>query len=83
MKSHYFGISSSTRCIILALVAFLLVVPAVVSAGAPAISEAVITATPEWETSPALGNDGVSDIVVYTKMTLLPDNSFGPGSIWY
>ncbi|MFX0184000.1 MAG: hypothetical protein ACFE95_13035 [Candidatus Hodarchaeota archaeon] len=42
-----------------------------------------VTSSVEYETNPRLGNDGVSDIVVYTKRMLLPNGNLGPGDIWY
>ena len=45
--------------------------------------EYAATATPSWETSPRLGADGVSDLVVFTRRELLADGSMSKGDIWY
>jgi len=42
-----------------------------------------ITSSLDFETTPTLGNDGTTDLVVYTVRPQLPDGSFGPGNIWY
>lgn len=42
-----------------------------------------VTATSSWETMPRLGNDGVSDLVVFTRSDLLPDGTATKGDIWY
>ncbi len=47
------------------------------------VQEYAITLKPSWETMPRVGNDGVSNLVVYTKSDLLPDGSLGKGDIWY
>ena len=36
-----------------------------------------------WATTPRLGNDGTSDLVVYTLRQLQADGSLGQGGIWY
>lgn len=43
----------------------------------------LIASTPSAETSPTLGNDGVSDLVVFTELPPLPGGAVGPGDIWY
>jgi hypothetical protein len=45
--------------------------------------EYAVTATPSWETTPRLGNDGVSDLVVFTRRDMLADGTLGKGDIWY
>lgn len=42
-----------------------------------------ITTSPEIETQPTLGNDGISDIVVYTWHELQAGGTKGPGEIYY
>ena len=42
-----------------------------------------ITSSPAFETTPTVGNDGVTDLVVYTVREQRIDSSFGPGDIWY
>lgn len=49
----------------------------------PVLHEQSITNTTAWETTPRLGNDGISDIVTYTRRALNPDNSMEPGEIYY
>jgi len=41
------------------------------------------TSSLDFETTPTLGNDGSTDIVVYTVRERMADTSFGPGDIWY
>ena len=45
--------------------------------------EYAVTATPSWETTPRLGNDGVSDLVVFTRRDVQSDGSMGKGDIFY
>ena len=47
------------------------------------IEEYPVTQTPAWETTPRLGNDGTSDLVVYTSRSLQADGTLGKGDIWY
>ena len=47
-----------------------------------AVIESRVTSTTAWETTPTLGHDGVSELVVYSLRPLLPSGSFGPGDIW-
>jgi len=47
------------------------------------IDEYQLTATPEFENTPALGNDGVSDLVVYSRATRLADGSLAQADIYY
>lgn len=47
------------------------------------VTEYPVTATASWETTPRLGNDGVSDLVVFTRSDLLADGSMGKGDIWF
>jgi hypothetical protein len=42
-----------------------------------------ITTSDLYETLPILGNDGISDIVVYTARELQSDGSYLPGDIWF
>jgi hypothetical protein len=42
-----------------------------------------VTSSSLYETTPTLGNDGTSDLVVYTSRELLPSGSFDQGDIWY
>ena len=42
-----------------------------------------VTNTPAWETTPRLGNDGTSDLVVYTSRIMEADGTLGKGDIWY
>lgn len=60
----------------------LLVGLAVAQGPPPVLQEHSITNTTAWETTPRLGNDGISDIVTYTRRTLNPDGSLGPGDIY-
>jgi beta propeller repeat protein len=46
-------------------------------------NEFQITMSSASETTPTLGNDGTSDLVVYTMRVFLPDGSQAPGDIWY
>jgi len=41
------------------------------------------TFSDEFETTPTLGNDGTTGLVVYMSRPQLPDNNFGPGDIYY
>ena len=45
--------------------------------------EYLVASTSAYETTPTLGNDGTSDLVVYTMRDLLPTNFFDAGDIWY
>jgi hypothetical protein len=48
------------------------------------VTEHQITSSPGYyETTPSLGNDGVSDLVVYAKRELLAGGALGPGDIFY
>ena len=47
------------------------------------VKESQITVSAANETTPTLGNDGVSDLVVYTMRVVLPDGTPAPGDIWY
>ena len=61
-----------------------LVVTAPVSADTLVATEHQITATADAvETTPRLGNDGDTDLVVFTKFDLLPGGAYGPGNIFY
>jgi hypothetical protein len=46
-------------------------------------TEYAVTSTASWETNPRLGNDGVSDLVVFTRRDIMPDGSEGKGDIWF
>jgi hypothetical protein len=37
----------------------------------------------DYETTPTLGNDGSTDLVVYTRRSYEVPGDFGPGDIWY
>ena len=61
-----------------------LVVTAPASADTLVTTEFQVTATADdVETTPRLGNDGVSDLVVFTRFDLLPGGAYGPGNIFY
>jgi beta propeller repeat protein len=47
------------------------------------VTEHQITSASTYETMPRLGNDGTSDLVVYTVNPVMPSGTFRPGSIWY
>jgi beta propeller repeat protein len=47
------------------------------------ITEQQITSSSAYEVMPRLGNDGISNLVTFTRMELLPSGDFGPGFIWY
>jgi beta propeller repeat protein len=47
------------------------------------VKEHQITVSSANETTPTLGNDGISDLVVYTMRVVLPDHTLAPGDIWY
>jgi N-acetylneuraminic acid mutarotase len=47
------------------------------------VTEYRVTETSSWETTPRLGNDGVSDLVTFTRRDIMPDGSGGKGDIWY
>ena len=47
------------------------------------VKETQITVSSANETTPTLGNDGISDLVVYTLRVTLPDGTLAPGDIWY
>ena len=47
------------------------------------LEEFQITMSPAYETMPTIGNDGVSDLVVYTMAIRLEDGSLAPADIWY
>lgn len=53
------------------------------SADTLSVTEHQVTATASWDTTPRLGNDGVSDLVVYTRRDLLFDGTMSKGDIWY
>jgi hypothetical protein len=42
-----------------------------------------ITSSDAFETTPTLGNDGTTDLVVYTQKAVLAGGELGPGDIWY
>jgi len=42
-----------------------------------------VTNKAAWETTPRLGNDGISDLVVYTSRIMQADGTLGKGDIWY
>ena len=45
--------------------------------------ERQITSSTAYETTPTLGNDGTTDLVVYTKRDLLAGGAVTPGDIYY
>ncbi|MBI5507375.1 MAG: hypothetical protein HY903_01355 [Deltaproteobacteria bacterium] len=45
--------------------------------------EYAVATTSSWETMPRLGNDGASDLVVFTARDMNADGSMGPGDIWF
>lgn len=47
------------------------------------LREYQLTMSSAYETSPTLGNDGVSDLVVYSVALRLPNGSLAPADIWY
>jgi len=47
------------------------------------VTEHQVTSTSAYETTPTLGNDGVSDLVVFTSRELLGGGGFDQGDIWY
>ena len=47
------------------------------------VNEYLVASTNAYETSPTLGNDGISDLVVYTTRDVLPTGFFDAGNIWY
>lgn len=42
-----------------------------------------VTMSSAYETTPTLGNDGISDLVVFTMRMRLSDGTFAPADIWY
>ena len=49
----------------------------------PAITEYPVTQSSSWETEPRLGNDGISDLVVFMQRDTNTDGSMGPGTVWF
>ena len=47
------------------------------------MEEHQVTATSLYESSPRLGNDGVSDLVTYSSLEVNQDGQAGKGDIWY
>ena len=60
-----------------------LLIPSLSWADILQVQEYAITLKPSWETMPRVGNDGISNLVVFTKSDVLPDGSLGKGDIWY
>ena len=54
-----------------------------IDSGPISVEEHPVTATARWETMPRLGNDGVSDLVVFPRGDMLPNDAFGKGDIWF
>ncbi|HXY54708.1 MAG TPA: SdrD B-like domain-containing protein [Nitrospirota bacterium] len=75
--------SKQTFFIILISVLMLILTSVKTSIAGLVATEHAVTATPSWETTPRLGNDGVSDLVVYTNRDLQADGTLGRGDIWY
>lgn len=73
--------ASLTALVLTVLVSLL--IPSLSWADTLQVQEYAITLKPSWETMPRLGNDGVSNLVVFTKSDVLPDGSLGKGDIWY
>jgi len=74
------------RNIIILSVLFLFVSALLVSTAASdtlETSESIITTSSAYETTPTLGNDGTTDLVVYTSKQVLGGGALGPGDIWY
>jgi len=47
------------------------------------VTEHQVADTALYETGPTLGNDGTTDLVVYTAREKLPSGMFEPGDIWF
>ncbi len=47
------------------------------------VNEYQVTMSSAYETTPTLGNDGVSDLVVFTMRVRFADGTFAPADIWY
>lgn len=47
------------------------------------VTEHQVTSWATYETTPTLGNDGVTDLVVYTLAGLMPIGHLGQGDIWF
>ncbi len=47
------------------------------------VTEHQVTSSSLYETTPTLGNDGISDLVVYTSREMLETGMFDQGDIWY
>jgi len=77
MKKH--------NSLIISIVAFsiLLCMTTLTSADTLNVTEHRITSSTAWETTPRLGNDGISDLVTFTRSDLLPGGSMGKGDIWF
>ena len=73
--------SSIARFFLVALVGSL--TAPVVSADQLNTTMVPVTSSVDFETTPTLGNDGNTDLIVYTVRPQLPDSSFGPGDIYY
>jgi len=52
------------------------------ASGAELFSKHRISASSAWETTPTLGADANSDIVVFTLRGIMPDSSFAPADIY-
>jgi len=61
----------------------LLVIPGRSSAQGFVTREFQVTSSNALDTTPTLGNDGNSDLVVYTSYPLLPEGTYGLGRIYY
>lgn len=70
---------TSAKCNCLLIFAFIICFGAQAQVILPLVEEFQITSTSTYETTPKLGNDGISDLVVFTAR---PDAS-GAGDIWY
>lgn len=47
------------------------------------VTESQITSSADYETTPTLGNDGSTDLVVYTRRSIPMPGTIGPCDIWY
>jgi len=61
----------------------LVVVAGVTRADILSVSEYQVTSSSAFETTPSLGSDGSSDLVVYTSRALLSTSFFDQRDIWY
>lgn len=74
---------SNVLTLILIFVASLLFIPGSSFAQSLVTTELQATNTDALDTTPTLGDDGVSSLVVYTSFPRLADGTSGPGSVYY